>query len=61
VLLMYPRYLDPVTGLPCPAEVLLDRLARPDLWPVGPLVRLRQVQGAVAGWMAKMAPNRTTR
>lgn len=27
-LLLYPRYLDPVTGLPCPAEVLVDRLAR---------------------------------
>ena len=61
VLLMYPRYLDPVTGLPCPAEVLLDRLARPDLWPVSPLVRLRRLQGGVAGWMAKMTPKRTTR
>jgi capsular polysaccharide export protein len=27
-LLLYPRYLDPVTGLPCPAEVLVERLAR---------------------------------
>jgi capsular polysaccharide export protein len=26
-LLLYPRYLDPVTGLPCPAEVLVERLA----------------------------------
>ncbi|MFA6219018.1 MAG: capsule biosynthesis protein [Erythrobacter sp.] len=26
-LLLYPRYLDPVTGLPCPAEVLAERLA----------------------------------
>jgi capsular polysaccharide export protein len=26
-LLAYPRYLDPVTGLPCPAEVLVERLA----------------------------------
>jgi capsular polysaccharide export protein len=26
-LLLYPRYLDPETGLPCPAEVLVDRLA----------------------------------
>ena len=62
VLLMYPRYLDPVTGLPCPAEVLLDRLAQPDLWPAGgPLVRLRRAQGAVAGWMSKMAPRGTKR
>ena len=26
-LLLYPRYLDPDTGLPCPAEVLVERLA----------------------------------
>jgi capsular polysaccharide export protein len=26
-LILYPRYLDPVTGLPCPPEVLLERLA----------------------------------
>jgi capsular polysaccharide export protein len=32
-LLLYPRYLDPLTGLPCPAEVLVERLTRgaPDL------------------------------
>ncbi|WP_345719590.1 beta-3-deoxy-D-manno-oct-2-ulosonic acid transferase [Qipengyuania qiaonensis] len=28
VLLLYPRYLDPVTGLPCPPEVLVERMAR---------------------------------
>ncbi len=27
VLLLYPRYLDPVTGLPCPPEVLIRRMA----------------------------------
>ncbi|MEM7688728.1 MAG: beta-3-deoxy-D-manno-oct-2-ulosonic acid transferase [Pseudomonadota bacterium] len=26
VLLLYPRYLDPVTGLPCPPETLVQRL-----------------------------------
>jgi capsular polysaccharide export protein len=26
VLILYPRYLDPVTGLPCPAEILVKRL-----------------------------------
>lgn len=25
-LLLYPRYLDPVTGLPCPPEILIERL-----------------------------------
>jgi capsular polysaccharide export protein len=27
VLIAYPRYLDPVTGLPCPPEVLVGRMA----------------------------------
>jgi capsular polysaccharide export protein len=27
-LLLYPRYLDPETGLPCPAEVLVERLSQ---------------------------------
>ncbi|MDF0490481.1 beta-3-deoxy-D-manno-oct-2-ulosonic acid transferase [Sphingomonas sp. H39-1-10] len=51
-LILYPRYLDPVTNLPCPPEVLVWRYAtlfgkaRPGL-----LSRLRMVQGrmAVAG------------
>jgi capsular polysaccharide export protein len=28
-LLLYPRYLDPQTGIPCPAEVLVQRLTAP--------------------------------
>lgn len=28
VLILYPRYLDPVTGLPCPPEVLVNRMAQ---------------------------------
>ncbi|EAQ29009.1 capsule polysaccharide export protein [Erythrobacter sp. NAP1] len=27
VLLLYPRYLDPVTGLPCPPEILIQRMS----------------------------------
>lgn len=27
VLILYPRYLDPVTGLPCPPEVLVSRMS----------------------------------
>lgn len=30
VLILYPRYLDPVTGLPCPPEVLVKRMANAD-------------------------------
>lgn len=46
VLLLYPRYLDPVTGLPCPPEILVRRIAeggtnRRD----GMIVQLRRLQG----------------
>ncbi|MCL6697318.1 beta-3-deoxy-D-manno-oct-2-ulosonic acid transferase [Sphingomonas sp. NSE70-1] len=45
-LLLYPRYLDPVTGLPCPAEILALRLAENrGEQAKGVLVRLRQMQG----------------
>jgi capsular polysaccharide export protein len=46
VLIVYPRYLDPVTQLPCPPEVLIRRIgegaARNRL---GWVTRLRQMQG----------------
>ena len=45
-LLLYPRYVDPVTGLPCPPEVLIRRLADGKArTPTGALVRLRRLQG----------------
>ncbi len=37
VLIAYPRYLDPVTGLPCPVEVAAERLATGALPPRSPL------------------------
>lgn len=46
VLLLYPRYLDPITGLPCPAEVLVRRLAaRQASGNDGIVVRFRKLQG----------------
>jgi capsular polysaccharide export protein len=45
VLLLYPRYLDPVTGLPCPAEILVRRLSETDSRRDGAVVRLRRLQG----------------
>ena len=46
VLLLYPRYLDPDTGLPCPPEVLVRRLAQPSRRTgEGLVVRLRRLQG----------------
>lgn len=54
-LLLYPRYLDPVTGLPCTAEILVRRLA--DGSGTGhdrPLVSLRRWQGAMKRRLAGM-------
>ncbi|WP_242097977.1 beta-3-deoxy-D-manno-oct-2-ulosonic acid transferase [Sphingomonas sp. CROZ-RG-20F-R02-07] len=44
-LILYPRYLDPVTLLPCPPETLVTRIAQRPEARSGPLVRLRQLQG----------------
>ena len=44
-LLVYPRYLDPVTGLPCPAEVVVARLAAGDDSDPSLLVGVRRLQG----------------
>ena len=51
-LIAYPRYFDPQTGLPCPVEVALDRLADPTPAPRS-LRILAKAQGAMAGhsWM----------
>jgi capsular polysaccharide export protein len=46
-LLLYPRYLDPVTGLPCPAEVVVDRLSARATPGAGMVVRMRRLQGKV--------------
>jgi capsular polysaccharide export protein len=44
-LLLYPRYLDPLTRLPCPAEVVLERLTSEDMPAPGMLVGMRRFQG----------------
>jgi capsular polysaccharide export protein len=44
-LLLYPRYLDPVTGLPCPAEVVVERLSASEEADPGLMVGLRRLQG----------------
>ncbi len=51
VLIDYPRYHDPVTGAPCPPEVVADRLAAGIAAPTGPVHRLlAKLQGLFAGW-----------
>jgi capsular polysaccharide export protein len=44
-LLVYPRYLDPITKLPCPPEILIRRLTESVPQPPGLLVSLRRAQG----------------
>jgi capsular polysaccharide export protein len=44
-LILYPRYLDPVTQLPCKPELLIDRLAHAEVWRPGSLVLARRLQG----------------
>jgi capsular polysaccharide export protein len=48
VLILYPRYLDPLTRLPCGPEVVIERLDHPELWRPGLLVQTRRLQGAAA-------------
>jgi capsular polysaccharide export protein len=53
VLLLYPRYLDPVTGLPCPPEVLVRRIAEgTGTQSKGMVVQLRRLQGR---WKKRLA------
>jgi capsular polysaccharide export protein len=44
-LLLYPRYLDPVTGLPCPAEIVVARLSACEERSAGFIVGMRRLQG----------------
>lgn len=54
-LLLYPRYLDPVTRLPCPAEVVVDRLATGRAQITSPLVTLREWQGRTRAFARRLA------
>lgn len=54
-LLLYPRYLDPVTRLPCPAEVLVARIAAGEAEVSSPLVALRTLQGRANRVVSRLA------
>lgn len=59
VLLIYPRYLDPVTGLPCPPEILIRRLSEGTAAAGdGMVVKLRRLQGRVKGRLAQLVAPR---
>ena len=47
-LILYPRYLDPVTELPCPPETLLQRFAEGWRPKTSWLIRARRLQGRIA-------------
>ncbi|MEL6549753.1 MAG: capsular polysaccharide biosynthesis protein [Pseudomonadota bacterium] len=50
-LIEYPRYFDPLTGLPCPVEVAVARLAAGAIPRAGlPLRLLAKAQGALASY-----------
>ena len=50
-LIAYPRYRDPVTGLPCPVEVIVDRIEHGDLPKRSPGNRaLAKLQGLFASY-----------
>lgn len=44
-LLLYPRYLDPLSGLPCPAEVVVARLSTGATSDSGLIIGMRRLQG----------------
>jgi len=46
-LILYPLYLDPVSGALCSPETLVSRLAEPALWRPNLLMRARRWQGMV--------------
>ncbi|MBE9604419.1 beta-3-deoxy-D-manno-oct-2-ulosonic acid transferase [Acetobacteraceae bacterium H6797] len=54
-LILYPRYIDPVTELPCTPECLIERLADPNAWRTGKAARLRRLQGATLAFLSRLA------
>ena len=54
-LILYPRYVDPVTHLPCGPEVMVDRMASGVVPPVTWLIRLRTLQGKLQRFMTLSA------
>lgn len=50
-LIQYPRYFDPVSGLPCTAELIAERLAKGQIPLPGPFNRtLSKLQGLMASY-----------
>jgi capsular polysaccharide export protein len=54
-LILYPRYLDPVTRLPCGPEVMVERMGNGSTPPTTWLIRLRTIQGKLRRFMTLFA------
>jgi capsular polysaccharide export protein len=52
-LILYTRYLDPITGLPCGADILIKRLQNGLDTPKSALTRFRQLQGFIRATVTK--------
>lgn len=57
-LILYPRYLDPITRWPCAPEIVVDRLAHPELWRAGPLVTARRMHGLIGRYWNRLQTRR---
>lgn len=53
VLILYPRYLDPATGLPCPPERMMEQLASRQSSRSSLLTHFRRLQGRLRRPVAK--------
>ena len=54
-LIIYPTYLDPVTRLPCPPEILVERISRGQDAVSAPLAGLRVLQGKLKVALRRLA------
>jgi capsular polysaccharide export protein len=53
-LILFPRQVDPVTELPCPPEVILERLGDPAAWKLPKLSLYRGLEGFLRGGLARL-------
>lgn len=57
-LIAYPRYVDPVTRLPCPPEVLIGRIVAGEARVRSPLIAFRQWEGRIRLAWQRVSGNR---
>ncbi|MFZ2006954.1 MAG: hypothetical protein WB697_20905 [Stellaceae bacterium] len=55
-LILYPRYLDPITRQLCTPEKIIDRLAQRELWRSDLLVAARRLQGRLLAVLRPSLP-----